>query len=436
MGKLALILVLGAFITTALLSNSATTSTLRAEERVWTQHYQLVARDAATTGMSATVRKLAGRLNQNWSDYLYEFNSPTVTYNGSKYSVTSVLNQCNILSPSRLTNVTAAYTGGQIIQVTATGRMQSAAGPVEHELVACYLQADWNSPTPPAFQYSFISNQHFNFNGGPDIKSLDGEGNVHSNGQMDLGPQVEIIGHATYSTPGGDNKSTKVMSYEEGPSVPMTAFDPEDFRTDNAIPASGSGSVITDDYRFDDGDLTLGGNSTTMISGTSEPFVWFIDGNLTIDADVQIPASTVIVATGTVEFKGKANVTTTGTTPPKNATDDQLKAWVESQLIDGHPPGAWYANGNVSINGSPNVVGNFYTNGSFTLDGGGNGGNLIGSVAAMDGITANGGGNGNNFWFVEISDQNVIPGVLLPGKQLVRVAVAEWINPLLVASAN
>jgi len=447
MGKLSLMLVIAAFFTSGLLVYQANTTTLNAEGRVWEHQYGVLARDVASTGMNSSMRVLTHALatNTTWSPALVERSN--VAHEGGTFTVEAFSDQCSILTNARLTSLRAPYTGASLLEVQSTGTYAAPIGANathSHRLTGCYLQADYDLFKPPAFQYGFISHGDFTFNGGPTITSLDGEGNVHSNKQMTLGPQVEIKGHATYYQTGGTNRSTKVSSYEQGLEVPMTQFDPNVFRSQNGLPTLGSASTTGTTtggatFRYDAGPLTLSSNSQITIGynpmpadrGSSKPFVWFIDGDLTINADLKLPGYTIIMATGKVTFSGQSEATVTGTTPANNATPAQLKTWVESQLINGHPPLAWYAGGDVKINGTPNVVGNFMTNGNFELDGGGSGGNLVGSVSAYGNITANGGGSGNNFWFVEIGDQTVIPGVMLPGKQIVRLALAEWTGPLI-----
>jgi hypothetical protein len=48
--------------------------------------------------------------------------------------------------------------------------------------------------------------------------------------------------------------------------------------------------------------------------------------------------------------------------------------------------------------------------------------------AAFNGGT---GATTTNFWFVEVAEQNIIDGIRLPGKQIVRIALAEWTAPVL-----
>ena len=52
MGKLSLLLVLGAFLATAMMVFRASGATLDSEEQVWEHQYHVIARDAASTGIN------------------------------------------------------------------------------------------------------------------------------------------------------------------------------------------------------------------------------------------------------------------------------------------------------------------------------------------------------------------------------------------------
>jgi len=450
MGKLSLLLVIAALFTSGLVFYNVQGNTLRADQRVWDQQQHVLARDAASTGLSVAVRRLADNLNGNWQTVATALQQTDVAHNGGTYSVAATTGtDCSALPSADVTTALASYgvtnAARDVIQITSTGSYASAGGtPRRHQIVACYLQADWNDPMPPSFLYSFISNNTFTFNGGIEVTSianLDGYGNIHSNNNMVLGPQVTIQGHATMSSLTGNSvhQNTSVVSFGQGPSVPMTAFDPNVFRTQNNIPASGQPSLTNGTFRYDGGNVSLSGNVTIRDPdmpadhNVNTPYIWFVNGDLTIsnNAHLTLPDHTIIMVTGTINIGGSASVTVTGTEPPNNANSTQFNAWVNQQLHEGRPPIAWYGNGNVTLGGQGSVVGNFYTNGNFTLNGGGQGGNLVGSVAALGTVTGHGGGQGTNFVYAQVGQQNVIPGVLLPGKQIVRLALAEWTGPVL-----
>lgn len=461
MGQLSLIAVVAAFLISGILLYNANSSAMRSDEKVWEHQSHVLARDASTTGMAVSVRLLSEHLNTDWSLQTAELNAMTdESYNGGTYTVEAFSNQCSILNNTSQTKLInrywpAGFSGSRdLMEVRATGTVHAISqndAEQGHQIIACYLQADYNDPTPPSYQFAFISNDDFEFRGGPDILAyLEGEGNVHSNEAMDLWPQVVIDGHATMTdTVNSSNSSDNVSSFGYGPTIPMVQFDPEEFRTDNGIPSEGP-DESNEAYMYTSGSLEISGDVTlSPPSGgdrEDDPWIWFVDGDLTIrgNAHLNLPQWTTIVTTGKLEVQGGANVTVTGDTPQdycdcNKPSDEEMRDWVGTQLLGGeHSPLAWYIDGDgpggemdVNIGGGGAMIGNIYTNGDFLLDGGGGGMNLVGNIAAYGTIRANGGGNGNNFWFLEVGQQNIIDGVLLPGKQVVRLALAEWTDPVL-----
>jgi hypothetical protein len=444
MGQLSLYLVLATFLVSGAVLYNSSRSVDRTEEKVWEHQFRVLAQDAAGTGMAATAKKLGEAVNNvggftSHSDY--PFTATNVPYESGTYSVQTFHNQCSVLSASNIANVVSDF--GPIsewIEIRSTGEYTSTvnnSSTHRHQLRGCYIRADWGQFAPPAFNYGFISDQNATFNGGTIESFVDGYGHVHANGNMTIRPQTVINGHVTYTGDDNVHQNATVASHGSGPAVPMTEFSASEFALANGIPGACADANVC---RHDSG-FSAGSNMTIAPpgGGTREdnPFIWYIDGDfaLTGTTHITVPQFTVIVVTGNVSISGSASLTVTGTNAPNcNNCSEQQREWVESQLIDGETvPIAWYGEGNVTINGSGSVVGNFYVNGDVTLNGGGTGMNTVGSFAALGGMTVNGGAGATrtNFWFIEVAEQNVIPGVALPGKQIVRVALAEWTEPVL-----
>ena len=467
MGQFTLLAVFASFFIGGIVVFNANRSADNADEKVWEHQYHVVARDAASTGMASAMRTLTNHFEAgtNWNGGVASSMAQAdVAYDGGTYSITAAAaadavgsSACPFLSPNEYEKAMIGSDGnrlvpqGQIIAVTATGAYEGDVGSdadqtQSHQLRACYLQADYGLFSPPAFNYGFISQNQFTFNGGPVIQALvEGEGHVHSNGDMRLGSQVEIDGHATYQTgqAGTIKKNTQVASFGAGPAVPLELFDADAFAaTHNVSQASCAADPNHCRYMTGftgGGDMTIAPTLSDPDHREADPFIWYIDGDLTLSGNehITVPQYTTIVVKGEISVSGGAAVTVTGQTPEdmfgNNPTEAQSRAWVESQLFDGvHSPLAWYGTGGATLGGTPGVVGNFYVNGDVELNGGGGGNNTAGSFASAGGdITANGGGNGNNFWFLEVYEENVVPGVKLPGKQIVRLALAEWTDPVL-----
>ena len=462
MGQFTLLAVFASFLVGGIVVFNANRSADSSDEKVWEHQYHVVARDAASTGMAAAMRRLTNSFESNvaWSSGVASsLVQSDVDYDGGTYTIAASAasdspgtSACPLLTPAEYEKAMLDPAGvrfvpqGQIILVTSTGAYQGdVAGDVDqsHQIRACYVKADYGLFAPPAFNYGFISKNNTTFNGGPVIQALvDGEGHIHANGDMKLGSQVEIDGHATYTGTGNVHKNTQVASHGTGPAIPIGLFDAAQYAADEGIPTS---CTAVPDKCLYMTSFTSTGNQVVQPPTpdvghrASDPFIWYIDGNLTISGGhhIKVPQYTTIVVNGSVTVTGGGALTVTGTTVTdvygRNPTDEQAQLWVESQLFDGlHSPIAWYATGSATISGSPALVGNFYVNGDVTLDGGGTGNNTAGSFASAGGnITANGGGNGNNFWFLEVAEENVTEGVKLPGKQIVRLALAEWTDPVL-----
>ena len=479
MGQFSLIAVVGAFLLSGVVVFNAARSASNAEDKVWEHQYHVIARDAASTGMSVTTRQLGNSLNAPWNGALAAALAQTdEDYDGGRYSVTATAHSgsCALLTPA---NFAAAVSGsglvldGQVIEVRATGNYDGAVGGdavQSHQQVACFVKADWSLFSPPAFNFGFISDLEFSFNANADINALvDGNGHVHSNGDLYLGKNVEIDGVATH-VGGSTIKTDDVVEVRSGVDIPMTPFDADAF-ADELMGTTGAsvatlGTYCTDNptlCRYDTGFTSTGGTTTVdptpsigtdrYPSGPNTPYVWVVDGNFDLSggAHVKLPQYTTIVVTGTIGISGTSAVTTNGETLEaycqrvrgkrcsqisETATPSREQVsrdWVVSQLFDGkHSPVAWYGEQSVTVQGTSALIGNFYVNGDVTLGGGGDGNNTIGSFASTGGdVNAKGGGQGSNFWFLDVADDNVIDGVKLPGKQIVRLAMAEWTDPVL-----
>ncbi|MFW5973181.1 MAG: hypothetical protein ACOCTG_04250 [Bacteroidota bacterium] len=388
--------------------------------------YHLLAREAATAGHTLAGRTLSRNVLTTgaWGTVAWK----DVAHDGGTYSVSVTPDACSNLSSDKRLAVQFALnlSAGDLIEVTSTGQYEAPFGADSlqgHSIVACYAKSKTSSGMPPALEFAFISQQTFDWNGGPDLLSyvLDGDGNVHSNDDMVLGPQVEIEGHATYVTDTGSkaHEKTDVYSFQQGDTVPLQAFDPEVFRPAEAH------TYFTGSYDVS-GTVTIGSDAHTE----DNPFIWFIDGDLSVgnNAHLVLPGHTIIVTTGTFTVSGTANVTAVPDLPPDKGTEEEMRAWITRNLTeDGKNKIAFYSNGDAEVGGTGAMVGNVYTNGDFTLNGGGKGSNFVGAVTALGEITANGGGNGNNFWYTGAHDSVVIPGIMIPGQNIITlVAISEW----------
>ena len=105
------------------------------------------------------------------------------------------LNHCSaILTPRGVTTACGFIIDGHIIEVRARGDYAGTVGtthaaePRDRRLL--HAKADYGLFEPPAFNFGFISNNDFKFNGGPDIQALvDGEGTSTPTTRWTWGPR-------------------------------------------------------------------------------------------------------------------------------------------------------------------------------------------------------------------------------------------------------
>jgi hypothetical protein len=472
MGKLSIILVFAAILTGGTLVFNIQRTSLDTDSRLAYQQEQFFAREAAFAGMEIEMRERLRLVqpNINPDGFTVGIGINDVPYNGAFYSVTGTLGSCQALGASPANwdtlgvapyNFPTGVNNGQIMDVTSVGRYGTGANATFHEVNGCFVVLNASSSLPPWSDYAFISNDHFEFNGGVSIDTINGIGNVHSNSSIDLGPRVRIAGNVTYVTDGDIKNGTQTASFQEGTGVSMEPFDPY---LPTYIPDASLGhrvDNVTQNLQNSEIIAPPGWSENTVLEpgqlGTKEnPFYWYIDGDLSISGNihVRLPVYTIVVATGSFSVEGSASVTVSKEPKPESNSDADVKAWIESNLSpEGEGMLGWYVNGEyylpnnydpridedttggVDLKGTGNFVGNIFTNGSFTLSGGGQGSNIVGSVAAYGTITGNGGGQGNNqarnFWYAGMADEIIHPGAMIPSNIISLVSISEWVDPVI-----
>jgi hypothetical protein len=467
MGKLSVILVFAAILTGGTLVFNMQRTSLDTDTRLAYQQEQFFAREAAFAGMEIEMRERI-RL-------VIPTDPPTgftagisgvndVPYNGAFYSVTGNLGACPGVADwdSLATYGYPSVSPGLLMDVTSVGRYGSGVNAVYHEVNGCYVVIPAASSTPPWSEYAFISNDDFNFNGGVSVDTISGLGNIHSNGTMDLGPNVSITGNVTYTEEGGTihhNAETGIV--QEGEGITMTPFDPyvpgyipdatAGHRVDNTTLDLKNSEVIAPPGWFDGKELSAGE------LGTKEnPFYWYVEGDINISGNthIRLPVFTIVVSTGSLSISGSASVTVSKDASPESSSSVDVKTWIESNLSpEGEGMLGWYVNGDyylpnhydpridentnggVTLGGTGNFVGNVFTNGNYTLQGGGQGSNLIGSVAAYGTIEGKGGGQGNNqarnFWYAGMAEEIIHPGAMIHSNIISLISISEWVDPVI-----
>jgi hypothetical protein len=462
MGKLSVILVFAAILTGGTLVFNMQRTSLDTDSRLAYQQAQFFAREAAFAGMEIEMResiRLVAPGNPP-TGFSSGFSVPFQPYEGAFYSVNAVRGSCpnvaNWDSLGTLYNY-PSVSAGLLMDVTSVGRYGTGADAIYHEVNGCYVVINAASSTPPWSEYAFISNEDFTFNGAVSVDTIAGLGNIHSNGTMDLGPQVRIAGNVTYVESGTTKPGTETGSFQPGEGVSMTPFDPYEV---TYMPDASLGHRIESASPSISGDVTIAPSTWNgsppaagELGSKENPYYWYINGDLTLGGTthLRLPVYTIIVITGDLTVGGSASVTVSEESAPASGSGSALTSWIESNLspegegmLGFYVNGTYYepngsindpAPGGVELNGTGNFVGNVFTNGSYTLSGGGQGSNLIGSVAAYGDVTGHGGGGGanraRNFWYAGMADEIVHPGTMIPSNIISLISISEWVDPVI-----
>lgn len=421
MGQSSVILVLAATMTVGVLVFAALRHTGDADEELAGYQYKVLAREAATTGINLTVRKLVDDPD-NWAvtPAAYEFTDES--YYGAQFTVT----------------VTAIHP--DTVDVVSTGTDESGT----HVIEARYAKGFTSLGVPPALRYAIISDEDLTLNGRANIMALDesSNANVHANGDLTSnGNNVHVEGYGSYGPDGSGtvNPAHAIDTVfdpnvdENGPSVNMYEYeeidipslDPSEY---NTIPPA---TLITA------GDTTLTGvidaqawasalGYPAEVGTEAHPFLLYVNGNLSMSGGVTMLGYVQVVTYGDITISG--NVTATTTPPPaSNASEAEWDAWAALNLnAAGNTTIGFFANGDLTVSGNSAVVGQLFSNQTIDLNGGGGQKvNVIGGVTSANvNINVNG---GMNIRYAQISTSTLLPGwtqIVPEGVRLVNWA--EW----------
>lgn len=411
MGQSAVILVIAATLTVGILVFASQRSTSDADVELASYHEKVLAREAASTGMNMTVRRLVDDPD-SWmlspGSYAYT-NQP---YYGATFT----------------TVVTSTHV--DTVDVVSTGVDNNGT----HVIEARYAKGFTTLGVPPSLKYAIISEDDLTFNGQgakKEIRALTEESNanVHTNGDLTThGNKVHIEGYGSYA-PGGEAHITPEKSVDSifDPNTDENGADANVYEYEEVdIP-----ELVADDYNsmppasyMTMGDTTLSGvvdlqawaSSLGLPAevGTAEhPFLLYIEGSVDLSGGVTVLGYGQIVANGDINVSG--NVTSSTEPEPASGTPE-WEEWAATNLdAAGNTTIGYYATGNFTMTGNFTVVGQVFANGSVTLGGGGSGQtNVLGGVvSANSSITMNG---GIELWYAQISEATVLPGweVIVP----------------------
>ena len=429
MGQSSLILVLMATLTVGILLYNSQTTTGRSDAALTVKQEEAFARETALVGLDRLVRDLVDRPDE-WAQTA-TFAIPATSYAGYGTSATYEVDVHNY-RPG-----TAGPPGLPAIDDTLDVRAVGTFRDSDYTLKLTYTKGYTNIGVPPALRKAIVSDQTLRFNGSPTVKSSTTTTNadVHANVNLDAqGSPVNFVieGYGTYSDSYDGNNTAFFQPNETDPTASGTTYQYEPLyvptvdvsaaaATAHAItnPASGTFTVsanLTDDITTDGLDPVLAPSSETGKGTPTDPFIWYVGGNMVMDGSLRFPRASdpsapqghiKLYVDGDLTFQGSGTVTPTlADAPTSLESDATIRNWIADNLPEGMSM-AIYVAGNVNFNGNVAVASLIHANGAVTFNGGGNKVNLIGGVVSKQDMTFNG---HNKMWYTEASETVKDPG--------------------------
>jgi hypothetical protein len=279
---------------------------------------------------------------------------------------------------------------------------------VNHRIEAIYAKGLISGGLPEVFSYALVAEDELRLNGATEIMSANGanNANIHANDNLRTsGNNVHVEGYGTSVTSPNVTPASKINDI----------FDPNDDSngaSDNAFSASAIDIPEFDPALYSTSppaDLVIPGNYTmTSINrawltsngygaevGTKDhPFLIYVGGNLTASGTVVIDnLYTQFMVEGSMTLSGSVASSATPL-PAANASQATWDAYYAANLdAAGKTQIGYFIDDGITFNGNISIVGELYTNGTVTLNGGGNRRrNVLGAiVSSTSDIVLNGG---------------------------------------------
>lgn len=366
MGQFAVISVVAALLLGAVLVFNAQLRTEEADAELRSYHVDRFAREAAMVGLKQVERNLSDHID-DWN--LWEsdtaaardtFNVPTSALGTAAYRVrvdSFAFDTSSTVSDKAWVTATGSYEG-----VTAqTGTLGTTHFLVE----AVYEKGLTDVGLPPTFRSAIVSEELIDIRGNVQIR-----GGVHSNGGLtSSGGTFDVHGAGTYTgtESANDARFSGGVAWADSVDIPRVAIPPASYH-----------SVQTGDWSLTDANdptttLAAGWRSVTGMGTSADPYVLYVNGNLTISGDVRLIGYSRIYVNGTVTVNGNATLSpVAGTTPSpsQDVTSAPLESWVATNLPDGTRIGI-YATGDITLSGTCFVAAQLYTDAAVRYTGGG-----------------------------------------------------------------
>lgn len=437
MGQFAVIFVLSSLFLGGVLIYNARSSTSEAEAETTAYHGDRLAREVAQVGLEETKRKLAADVD-GWAVWT---SSPTAvqtqygstgTHEDGAYTVT--IDNMTIVPPP-LPN-SGPVTVSDKVWVTSTATYNvwnpdaNAFRDTQFIIKATYEKGYTDRGLPPAMRDAIVSDETIDIRGNVQIS-----GGVHTNGELtSSGGTFDVYGTGTYtgSESANDGRFQGGVAYQDSVIIDPVTIPPAawSYRTSPA-PAAYSLSPATDPTGTPPQLISAGWDpvptdATPTVTGkgtSTDPYILYVNGNLTIDGDVRLRGFTRIYVNGTVTVNGNAALAPVlGTLPDPNQDVTSAGTWAETNLPNGSMTGI-YAIGDITLSGTCFVAASLWTRGAVRYTGGGHK-LLVGGITAHDPLDIRGNAK---IYYTQASRSIWDPGSNLYVPEGLRlIAYREW----------
>lgn len=301
MGKTALFAIAAFTVMTGYYGLSSQRGMLAGTERISDQQYETMARNAALTGYDYGRQHLV-------DNGFTQLNEKVGSHGEAEYHI-----KVNIS--------TDAATGDAIANIRSLGKYKKPTGTnLEYEITATVRETSVvEANEPPAFmKYGIISDQSLTLNGAVMIDTMKVKGsqlsvynaNIHTNGDLTVsGNKVRVRGFGTYAGTASVNNPNRTFKPYHNPAREMVLRQVEPVELVNDLDVTN----FTNTYPADNwtGTTTLSGSYdfTTMGATRDDPYVWYVNGDLTTLGNVEIKGYAIFVVLGDILFDGNVEVT-------------------------------------------------------------------------------------------------------------------------------
>ncbi len=429
MGQYTVLIAIAAIIFGAVLLFNAQLSAGEADEELGAYQVDRFAREAALVGLKRAERNLANDTD-GWAIWTTspstaqtQYGVPTTAFAGGTYEVAidSFTYGAGPSDPDK-------------VWVTATGTYDgwdpgsSTNATTNYIVKAGYETGLTDIGVPPGFRDAIQTEEDLTIQGNGCVS-----GGVHANGELDTnGGAFDVLGEGTYTTsetvgdPGGFSNG---VTQTDSVFIPTTPIPPSATThtisgnlTLNASNAPAAGTTISD-----------GWFGVTGHGGAGDAYVLYVDGNLDISGSVYLIGYSAIYVNGTVTIGGNSTISPVPAAaglPPVTANMScaermaVIQTWSNANLPNGSQLGI-FAQGDIIMGGTTNVVAHLTTNATFRYSGGGSARRLIiGGITAQNDLTLSG---NTMVYYTEPSGEIEVPGSnqLVPeGVRL--ISYREW----------